>query len=86
MNLVFDIETVGCEIDELTESQQEFLLRQSEHEADPIKKELLFADAKRYLSLYPLTAKVISIGLLDVVSEKVIVLFEAGRDTQWVNE
>lgn len=86
MNLVFDIETVGCDIEDLTESQQEFLLRQSEHEADPVKKELLFADAKRYLSLYPLTAKVISIGLLDVVSEKVIVLFEAGRDTQWVNE
>lgn len=86
MNLVFDIETVGCEIEELAESQQEFLLRQAEHETDHVKKELLYSDAKRYLSLYPLTAKVISIGLLDVVSEKVIVLFEEGNDSQWINE
>lgn len=86
MNLVFDIETVGCEIEELSESQQEFLLRQAEQETDQVKKELLISEAKRYLSLYPLTAKVVSIGLLDVVSEKVIVLFEEGRDTQWVNE
>jgi len=86
MNLVFDIETVGVDFKTLTESQQEFLLRYTESERDPEKKAELVEDAKRYLSLYPYTAKIIAIGLFNVEKEKAIVLYENSEDDEWVAE
>jgi 3'-5' exonuclease len=76
MNLVFDIETVGCDFETLSESQQEFLLRYAEQEKDENKKYEAEEEAKRYLSLYPLTAKVVAIGLLNTDTGKEIVLYE----------
>ena len=37
MKLVFDIETVGFDLNSLSESQQEFILRYSEKETDKVK-------------------------------------------------
>jgi len=86
MNLVFDIETVGVEFDNLAESQKEFLLRYAEQENDLQRKEELIDEAKRYLSLYPLTAKIVAVGLLNTEKEKSIVLYEGGTNDEWIAE
>ncbi|MFA7228218.1 MAG: ribonuclease H-like domain-containing protein [Melioribacteraceae bacterium] len=86
MNLVFDIETVGVEFETLSESQQEFLLRYTESENDPLKKSEIVEETKRYLSLYPYTAKIIAIGLFNVEKEKAVVLYENCDDTEWSSE
>lgn len=76
MNLIFDIETAGYDFESLSESQQEYLLRYTEHEKDLTKKEEMVEEAKRYLSLYPLTAKVAAIGMMNTETEKIMVLYE----------
>lgn len=86
MNLVFDIETTGYDFDSLAESQQEFLLRYAEHEKDISKKEEMMDDAKRFLSLYPLTAKVIAIGMLNTQTEKEMILYEGETDEDIIIE
>jgi len=83
MKLVFDIETVGCDFETLSESQQEFLLRASEKEPDSNQREKLKDDAIRYLSLYPLTAKVVAIGMLNTETEHSMVLFEGNDTNEW---
>lgn len=80
MNLVFDIETSGYDFESLHESQQEFLLRYAEQERDNARKEELIEEAKRYLSLYPLTARVIAVGMMNTATEKIMVLYE-GEDS-----
>ena len=86
MNIVFDIETVGVDINTLSDSQKEFLLRYTELEKDPIKKEELVEEAKRYLSLYPYTAKIVSIGMLNTETGKSMVLFEGSDNDEWAAE
>ncbi len=86
MNLVFDIETVGVNFETLSESQQEFLLRYTESEKDPQKKSELVEDTKRYLSLYPYTAKIIAIGLFNTEKERAIVLYENSENDEWSAE
>lgn len=85
MEIVFDIETVGFNFESLDESRQEFLLRYAEKEPDEEIRTEKIEEAKRMLSLYPLTAKVISIGLLRTDTESSLVLFE-GEDKEWENE
>ncbi len=80
MNLVFDIETAGFEFETLSESQQEYLLRYAEQEKDLEKRIEAEEEAKRYLSLYPLTAKVIAIALLNTDTEKEMVMYEGESD------
>ncbi len=85
MDIVFDIETVGFNFDSLEESQKEFLLRYAEKEKDELLRNEKIEEAKRYLSLYPLTAKVICIGMLRTDTKNAIVYFE-GENKEWVNE
>jgi len=86
MHLVYDIETVGVDFDSLSESQKEFLLRYTESEKDPQKKEELVKEAKRYLSLYPYTAKIVAIGLMNTEVEKSMVLYEGSENDEWIAE
>ena len=65
--LVFDIETSGYEFEDLSSSQQEYLLRYASKEKDETIMHEKIDEAKRYLSLYPFTAKVISIDRKSVV-------------------
>ena len=83
MNLVFDIETVGVDFETLSDSQKEFLLRYAESEKDPIKKEELIDEAIRYLSLYPFTAKIVTISMLNTDSGKAMVLYEGEEEGEW---
>jgi 3'-5' exonuclease len=86
MNLVFDIETVGFDFDSLSESQREYLLRYAEQEVDGQKKEFMIDEAKRFLSLYPYTAKIIALGMMNTESEKVMVLYEGEENDEWLTE
>ena len=62
--LVFDIETVPCQWESFSESQQEYLLRRANNE-DEIEQK------KRELALSPLTAKIVCIGMQLVETERV---------------
>ena len=84
--IVFDIETCAFPFDTLSESQQEYLLRYAEKEIDGKVKELKTDEAIRYTSLYPLTAKLISIGIYDVNNEKSYVYYESENPEEWVSE
>lgn len=75
MALILDIETVGFELENLAESQQEFLLRYAEKEPNEQLKDEKRKDTERYLSLYPFTSKIIVIGLLNTESEGKLILF-----------
>jgi len=84
--IVFDIETSAYPFESLSESQQEYLLRYAEKEVDPDKKEKQIDEAIRYTALYPLTAKCIAIGILDVEKEKSFVYYESEEAEEWFSE
>ena len=84
--IVFDIETSAYPFESLSESQQEYLLRYAEKESDPDKKEKQINEAIRYTALYPLTAKCIAIGILDVEKEKSFVYYESEEKKEWFSE
>ena len=84
--IVFDIETSSFPFESLSESQQEFILRYAEKEKDEIIKCQKADDAIRYLSLYPFTAKVIAIGLYDVLKGKLFVYYESNEEEEWASE
>ncbi len=86
MKLVFDIETVGFDFDSLHESQQEFLLRYVEKEKDENIKTEKREEAIRFLSLYPYTAKVVAIGMLNTKTDKSMILFEGNENEHWTVE
>jgi DNA polymerase elongation subunit (family B) len=84
--IVFDIETSAYPFESLSDSQQEYLLRYAEKETDPDKKEKQIDEAIRYTALYPLTAKCIAIGILDVEKEKSFVYYESEEKEEWLSE
>ena len=77
--IVFDIETCAYPFESLAESQQEYLLRYAEKESDDRVKSTRIDDAKRFTSLYPFTAKVVSIGIYDVNNGKAYVYYEGKK-------
>jgi len=86
MGIVLDIETVGFDLGSLSESQQEFLLRYAEKESDPKIKSEKRIETERYLSLYPFTANLISIGLFNTDTEGSLVLYKSDTDEEWEAE
>lgn len=84
--LVFDIETSGGKLKDLSESQQEYLLREAEKEIDPVIRQQKINDAERLLGLYPFTAKVIVIGMYDVESGKSFVYYLDDEKTRTESE
>jgi hypothetical protein len=77
--IVFDIETCCFPFEELSESQQEYILRYAEKERDMDVRIQKKEDAVRYLNLYPFTAKVIAIGILDVLKRKDLFIMKVRR-------
>ncbi|KAB2909273.1 MAG: ribonuclease H-like domain-containing protein [Ignavibacteriales bacterium] len=85
-HLVFDIETVGVPWDELAPSQQEYLLRDAEKEKTEKEKEKKRAELKEWTALYPLTAKVVAIGMYDVERTQGYVYYENATEEEWADE
>lgn len=83
MGIVLDIETVGFDMEDLSESQREFLLRYAEKEVNPQQRKEKIDETERYLSLYPFTANLICIGLLNTETEGSIVLFKSKSEEEW---
>jgi len=67
--VVLDIETAGCDFDLLDDASKDFMLKYAESEED---KELV----KESTSFYPLTAEIVAIGMLEVDSDKAIMLYQ----------
>lgn len=68
--IIFDIETAGKDFDSLDKGTQEYLLKWAESEEE-------IKDVKESLSLYPLTAEIITIGMLNPETDKGAVYFQA---------
>lgn len=85
MKTVLDIETTAFSFESLSETQQEYILRSAEQEKDDAVREEKKEEAIRYLSLYPFTAKVIVIGMLNAESENSYILFESSTPKEWEN-
>lgn len=84
--IIFDIETCSNPFDSLAESQQEYLLRYAEKEKNEELRNQKKDEAVRYLSLYPFTSKVVSIGIYDVKKEKPFVYYESENEEEWFSE
>ncbi len=69
--VVFDIETAGQDFETLDNSTKDYLLKFAETEEE-------IAAAKDRVSLYPVTAQVVAIGMLDVDTDKGAVYFQNG--------
>lgn len=68
--IIFDIETVGREMDSFDKDTQEYLLKWAETE-DEVR------EVRESLSFYPLTAEVITIGMLNPDTMRGVVYFQA---------
>lgn len=71
--IIFDIETVGKDFESLDKPIQEYLLKYAESENE--KEEI-----KDRLSFYPLTAEIVTIGLLDPDTQKGYAFFQTSGD------
>lgn len=84
--IVFDIETTSFPFESLSESQQEYILRYAEKEKDEEIRLQKKEEALRYLNLYPFTAKVIAIGIMDIIKEKRFVYYESSDEEEFISD
>jgi len=76
---VFDIETLGHPLESFDETQQKYLLKFSESETER-------EEAIQKLSLYPTTAQVIAIGLLNPETNHGKILFQSDISLDYTSE
>jgi len=74
--VVIDIETLGSPIDSFDEVQQEYLLKFTETD---LERE----EAIQKLSLYPTTAQIIAIGMLNPDTNHGKVMFQADEKREY---
>jgi DNA polymerase elongation subunit (family B) len=75
--LVFDIETSALGLEHFDEAQQEYLFREASRQPDETSQALKRAEIQQQFSLWPFTAQVVCIAMLNVDSGKGQVLFQA---------
>ncbi len=75
--LVFDIETSALPTDNFDEAQQEYLFRELEKIPDEAAKETRRQEIHRQFNLWPLTAQVVCLAMVNVESCRGQVLFMA---------
>jgi DNA polymerase elongation subunit (family B) len=75
--IVFDIETSALPIEQFDETQQEYLFRECEKIADETARNERRAELTRQCSLWPFTAQVVCIAMLNVETQRGQVLFTA---------
>lgn len=80
--LVFDIETVGVAVDELDAAQREYLFREVERLPDERARAERRAEIQRMLSLWPLTARIVCVAMLNADTEKGMVLHLPGDTSE----
>ncbi len=75
--LVFDIETSALPLEQFDEAQQEYLFRECERIADEDARATRRTEIGQLFSLWPLTAQVICIAMLNAETSRGQVLFTA---------
>lgn len=75
--LVFDIETSGLPREMFDEAQQEYLFREAERLPDEVARAARIAEIERMFSLWPLTARVVCLAMLNAETLRGQVLFLA---------
>ena len=75
--LVFDIETSALPPDSFDEAQQEYLFRDAEKLPDPAAREARRAEIQQFFNLWPLTARVVCVAMLNAETLRGQVLFTA---------
>lgn len=75
--LVFDIETSALPLEQFDEAQQEYLFRECEKITEESAREARRAEISRQCSLWPFTAQVVCIAMLNADSSRGQVLFTA---------
>ena len=81
--VLFDIETSGFPIENFDEMQYEYLMRFAEEEETEEKREKERAKVIERLNLYPLTAQVVAIGMINVDSYRGVVLYQSDEKEKW---
>lgn len=75
--LVFDIETTALPLDQFDEAQQEYLLRDAGKPPEDLARAARREEIQRFMSLWPLTAQVVCIGMLNADTERGQVIYVA---------
>lgn len=75
--LVFDIETSSLGLEHFDGVQQEYLFRDAERQPDETAKALKRAEIQQQFSLWPFTAQVVCIAMLNAETGRGQVLFQA---------
>ncbi|HWF19918.1 MAG TPA: 3'-5' exonuclease [Verrucomicrobiae bacterium] len=75
--LVFDIETSALPLENFDEAQQEYLFRELERIPDEIAREARRVEIHRQFNLWPFTAQVVCIAMLNADTSRGQVLFTA---------
>ncbi len=80
MALIFDIETIGADFDELDETTQNSLTRWIRRESgdDKGKYNVMLKDLKEGLGFSPLTGEIVAAGVYDTEREKGVVYYAVG--------
>jgi 3'-5' exonuclease len=75
--LVFDIETSALSLDHFDDVQKEYLFREAERIVDPEQRAARRCEIQQLLSLWPLTAQVVCIAMMNAETERGQVLYMA---------
>ncbi len=75
--LVFDIETSALPVEQFDSAQQEYLFREAENLADETAREIKRGDIRKQFNLWPFTAQVVCIAMVNAESSRGKVLFLA---------
>ena len=84
--LIFDIETSALPVENFDEVQQEYLFRELQRIPDEAERETRRVEIARQFSLWPLTAQVVCIAMLNAESQRGQVLFTADDYEEEVGE
>src|SRR6266700_1063366 len=76
-NLVFDIESSALPLDRFDEAQQEYLFRECSKIADETARSVRRGEITQQCSLWPFTAQVVCIAMLNADTSKGQVLYTA---------
>ena len=75
--IVFDIETSALPLENFDEAQQEYLFREAEKIADEPARETKRAEIRQQFNLWPFTAQVVCIAMLNADTQRGQVQFLA---------
>lgn len=80
--LVFDIETSALPLDQLDAAQQEYLFRECERLPDEVSSQRRRAEIQQQFNLWPFTAQVVCVAMINAETSRGQVLFTATDHTE----